>query len=261
MAQVPAAAQALAILRFLATQPSPVPAAVIASAVGMPRSTTYHLLSTLDASGFLIHYAEERRYGLGLAAYELGAGYTRQVPLQRLARLPLHQLRTRVGYSVHLSVLNGREVVYISEERAPDQPLLITEVGVRLPAVRTASGRSMLALLATEQLRASLTALPGLDRGEGQTRLSDLRRELGEVRRRGFAVENGEVTPGLASVAVAVVDSQQYPLASVAITFPALDAPDVSVLAEEAARTARSLSRRLGRRDALAAPTRSSPPG
>lgn len=248
MSQVPAAAQAMEILRFLAAQASPVPAATIATSVAVPRSTAYHLLSTLQEAGFVVHYAEERRYGLGLAAYELGAGYMRQVPMQRLARLPLQQLRTRVRHSVHLSVLNGREVVYISQERAADQPLPITDVGVRLPAVRTASGRSMLALLAPEQLRAALTALPGLDRGEGHLRLSELRRELAEVRQRGFAIEDGEVTPGLMSIAVAVVDSQDYPIASVAVTAPRDSAPDLDNLAREAARTARSISRRLGRR-------------
>lgn len=260
--EVPAAANALAMLRFLAAQPSPVTAAVLAAEVGVPRSTTYQLLATMEAQGFVMSYPEDRRYGLGPAAYDLGAGYLRQVPLQRIARKPMAALKERVGFSVHMTVLHGRDVVYVLEDKVPGGPHLLTEVGVRLPAVRTASGRAMLAMLTPEQLRASLTALPGLDRGAGQSRLSAVREELRQVRARGYATEVGEVADGLASVAVAVIDSQEYPVAGVAVTYPigAVAPESVEALAGEVTRTARELGRRMGRR-ASGAATRAAPPG
>ena len=77
MSVVPAAKQTLAILRYLSAQASPTPAAAISRSLSLPRSTTYHLLQTLMASGFVAHYPDQRLYGLGLAAYELGSGYVR----------------------------------------------------------------------------------------------------------------------------------------------------------------------------------------
>src|ERR1700712_1850832 len=121
MSTVPAAAQVLAILRFLASQATPVPATVIARELRLPRSTTYHLLSTLLEADFVVHFPEDRRYGLGVGAYELGTGYARQEPLQKLSRVPLATLVDRLGISAHLAVLHGREVVYVIEERAPGQ--------------------------------------------------------------------------------------------------------------------------------------------
>jgi len=223
---------------------------MIAAELSLPRSTTYQLLATLEAQGFVMPYPEDRRFGLGPAAYDLGAGYLRQVPLQRIARKPMAALKERVGSSVHLTVLHGRDVVYVLEDRVAGGPHMLTDVGVRLPAVRTASGRAMLAMLTPEQLRATLTAIPGLDRGSGQTRLSEVREELRQVRVRGYATESGEVAEGLASVAVPVIDSQDYPVASVAITFAigAVSAQSLDALAAEAGRTARELGRRLGRR-------------
>ena len=47
----------------------------------------------------------------------------------------------------HLAVLHGRDVLYLVEERAPRRPSLVTDVGVRLPAHLTATGRAMLAAL------------------------------------------------------------------------------------------------------------------
>lgn len=250
MREVPAAANTLAILRYLASQPSPVSAATLATRTGLPRSTTYQLLATMEAQGFVVHYPEERRFGLGFAAYELGAGYTRQLPLQRVARVPIAALRDLVGHTVHLSVLHGRDVVYVLEEQAPGRHTLITGVGVRLPAVRTASGRAMLARMSAAQVRALLTAHPGLDRGEGRARLAELRDLLRQVRKDGYAVEEGEVTPGLSSVAVAVTDHQDHPIASVTVTFPSEKSAGVELLVEQARRTAEEVSRRIGRRQA-----------
>src|SRR5918998_2507075 len=222
-AGVPAARQALALLQALAAQPAPVPAAALARDLGLPRSTTYHLLAELVAAGFVVHLPEERRYGLGVSAFELGSAYMRQEPLARLARPVLGRLVDAVGHTAHLAVLHGREVLYVVEERAPRRPPLVTDVGVRLPAQLTASGRAVLAHLPAVQVRA-LFPDPGafVERhGTGPTSLSALRRVLSEVRRRGYATEDGQVTPGFASVATPVFDHSRHPVAGAAVTFPA----------------------------------------
>jgi DNA-binding IclR family transcriptional regulator len=248
---VPAAEQALRILRFLAGQASPAPAAAISRSLALPRSTTYHLLDTLLSQGFVVHYPDQRAYGLGLTAYEIGSGYARQEPLQRLARRPLADLSDRCRNNAHLSVLLGRDVVYVIEERAPGRPPLITDVGVRLPAHITASGRAMLAALPPQQVRA-LDADPASFHGgsdAGPKSLSALRRLLVDVRKDGRATEDGEVSEGLASIAMAVLDGNDYPVAAVAVTFPERERTPqlVDLVSERIAVTVRTLSRRLGR--------------
>jgi DNA-binding IclR family transcriptional regulator len=250
VAQVPAAHQTLSILRLLSQQATPMPAAAIARELHLPRSTTYHLLATLQEDGFVVHLPDERRYGLGVAAYELGTGYTRQAPLQRLARVQLASLVDRTGHAARLGVLHGRDVLFVLEERAPGRPPLVTDSGVRLPAQLTASGRSMLAALPPQQVRA-LFPDPGAfvvrhDRGPRSP--SALRQILVDVRRLGYASEDGEVTPGFGSVAAAVLDHSGHPTASMALTFPQSEvAPkDRVMLAERVMDAARRLTRRIG---------------
>ena len=223
MGQVPAATRALRVLRFLAGQPDPVTLDRLASAVGLPRSTAYHLLGAMIEEGFVVHLADEHRYGLGVAAFEVGSGYARQEPLQRITRRHLASLVDSVGQSAHLAVLHGRDVLYVLEERAPGRPPLVTDVGVRLPAHLTASGRAILAQLPPAQVRALYPDRSAfVDRhGSGPRSLSALRTLLAETRQRGYAVEEGEVTPGFASVAAAVLDHNQHPVAGVAVTYPA----------------------------------------
>lgn len=248
MGQVPAATRALRLLRYLAGQPDPVTLDRLAAAVGLPRSTAYHLVTAMIEEGFVVHLREEHRYGLGLAAFEVGSGYARQEPLQRIARRPLARLVDAVGHSAHLAVLHGRDVLYVVEERAPGRPSLVTDVGVRLPASLTASGRAILAALPASQVRALYPdRATFVDRhGAGPTSLSALRVLLSEARQRGYAVEEGEVTPGFASVAVAVLDHNAHPVAGVAVTYPAGPGTDEAETVAAVRRTATALTTRLG---------------
>jgi DNA-binding IclR family transcriptional regulator len=247
MSQVPAASKTLRVLRYLASQPDPVPLESIARACGLPRSSAYHLVSAMVEEGFVVHLPDEHRFGLGVAAFEVGSGYARQGPLQRIARRPLAELVDRTEQSAHLAVLHGSDVLYVLEERAPGRPPLVTDVGVRLPAHLTASGRAVLAHLPAAQVRALYPAASSfvLRHGTGPTSLSALRPLLTETRQRGYAVETGEVTPGLSSVAAAVVDHNDFPLAGVAVTYAEGDA-DPAALASDVRRTAGLLTKRLG---------------
>jgi DNA-binding IclR family transcriptional regulator len=250
MSLAPAADHALVVLRLLAGQAEPLPAAQIAARLGLPRSTVYRLLGILRDHGFVTHLAEEQRWGLGLAAYELGSAYSRQEPLQRLARPLVHRLVDTTTQNAHLAVLRGRDVFYVLEDRAPHRPLLITDVGVRLPAVTTASGRAMLARLPPRQIRAlypTAAALePALGPAAGPATVSELRGMLVAVRARGYATEEGSITLGLSSVAQAVLDPNGHPVAAVAVTYDSAT-PDVEVeiLVDAVRRTADRIGRRL----------------
>ncbi len=168
MSTSPAADRVLDVLSLLAREPEPLAGGTVAARLRLPRSTTYRLLSILVEHGYLTYLPEDRRYGLGVTAYELGSAYQRQAPLQRMARPILHQLVDRMRQNAHLAILHGRDVLYLIEERAPGRPLLITDVGVRLPAVHTASGLAILAGLPRSQVRAlfpNAAAFVDSDRG------------------------------------------------------------------------------------------------
>lgn len=218
---VPALRRGLAVLRLLAGKAGPVTAATVSRDLGLPRSTTYHLLAELVTAGFVTHLPEERRYGLGLAAFELGSAYLRHDPLERLARPVLARLITRTGCAAHLGVLHGRETLYLLREQPAHAWTLVTDVGVRLPAHLPASGRAMLAHLPAAQVRALFPDRAAfVDRtGRGPTHLPALRRVLAVERRRGWAVEDGYVTAGFASVAAAVFDHTGHPIAAISSTF------------------------------------------
>uniref|UniRef100_UPI00160353F3 IclR family transcriptional regulator n=1 Tax=Thermomonospora cellulosilytica TaxID=1411118 RepID=UPI00160353F3 len=248
--QVPSARRTLAVLRLLASSAGPLPASAIARALGLPRSSAYHLLNEMAAENFVVHLPEERLWGLGVAAFEIGSAYLRQGPLERLARLPLRRLVDRTGEIAQLGVLHGAETLYLLKEQPPRHHTLVTDVGVRLPAHLTASGRAILAHLPSAQVRALFPGPLVTRTGHGPASLRDLRRVLAEDRRRGWSIEDGHVTEGFASISACVLDHVGHPTAAVTVTFHRDSHPEPAwpALAAHVQTTAAELTRRLGGR-------------
>ncbi|WP_152364367.1 IclR family transcriptional regulator [Microlunatus speluncae] len=251
MSGAPAADHVLAVLTLLARQSEPVTAGTVAARLGLPRSTTYRLLSILRDHGFVSHLADRQRYALGVAAYELGTAYQRQGLLQRIAGPPLRRLAAELSQHARLAVLHGTDVFFVIEERAPGLPQLVTDVGVRLPASVTASGLAILAELPAKQITALFPGPAALVQRDhrGPATPTELRRLLTDARTRGYAVEEGMVTPGLSTIARPVLDTQGHPVASVAVTYSIeIDHEVRERVVEAVVRVAGQLSDRLGGR-------------
>lgn len=247
------AERALSVLRLLAASPGPLPASAVAQATGAPRASTYRLLRTMAEQGFVVHFPEERRWGLGVATFEVGQAYLRREPLERLARPLLMRLVRSVRRTAHLGVLHGAETLYLLVERPPSSAPLVTAVGVRLPAQLTASGRALLAHLPEAHVRALFAEELVRRGGRGPADVDVLLDELAQERARGWSGEAGLVTPGWRSVAAAAFDATGRPTAAVSITTESHDRRPEGELVDAALSTAAELTRRLGGRAAVRA--------
>jgi DNA-binding IclR family transcriptional regulator len=241
------------MLRVLAERTDPVPASTLARELGIPRSSLYQLARAMMDEGFLVHYPEERAYGLSALVAEIGAGTLQTDRLRRMAHPLLERLvgAATVPAVGHLAVLTGAEVTYVDRVSAPRAPTTVSNIGVRLPAHLTATGRASLAALSAEQVRALYPHRDALYRrvGPGPSTLGELDELLRDARRRGWATEDGDITPGYASVAAAAIDRNGYPVASVGLTYRALgDGEVIAALGAAARQAAAALTARLAGR-------------
>lgn len=249
----PAVGRALDILTLLARQTGAVGASAIARDLGLPRSTTYHLLAVLEERGFVLRLPEARGWALGASAYGLTSAYTPHEGLERLARPVMRSLAAELGVTVHLGILRGPLTMYLLKEAPPapleGEPSLVTAVGVLLPAHLTASGRAILAQLPEVTVRALYTR-PGdfVSRtGRGPRGLGDLLGGLAPERKRGWSEEVELVTPGLRSVGAAVFDLHRQPVAALSCTWRArVPAREGQPIVEGLLAGAAEVSRRLG---------------
>ena len=253
MSRVPSASRTLAVLQTLARIGQPTTAATLAQKVGIPRSSIYQLLEVLEASGFVIHFAEESRWGLGVASFELGSAYLRHDPLERVARPILAKLaraaEKHLPAVAQVGILHGDETLYLLKELPTQSVSVVTEVGVRLPAHLTASGRALLALNSPAQLRAIYGSKDFVDRtGAGPKNMRELNSILKTEREQGYSFEKGHVTFGYASIAAAAKNHLQIPIAALALTFRQEHASIelVQILSHLVKTSADELSKRLG---------------
>lgn len=220
---VPAASAALRMIRYLAAVAAPARAAVIGRDLGLPRSSVYHLLRVLMDEGFVIHFPEDRVYGLSPLLGDLGIATQRTDQLARLGRPILARLvqRSAVPVVAHLAVRSGTEVMYLAREQGTRAPTTVTSIGVRLPAHLTATGRAVLSLLSPEQVRALYPHATGFSMGDtsGAEALKALDAVLAQARTRGWATEDGEIVSDYGSTASAAVDRNGTPVAAIGLTF------------------------------------------
>jgi len=220
---IPAARSTMAVLRHLASRKGPVPASALARELGLPRSSVYQLLAVMVDEGFVVHYPEDRTYGLSALVSEIGTSALRSERLSALASPLMRSLAREAPIPVvaHLAVLSGADVSYAARVQGSRAPTTVSAVGVRLPAHLTATGRAMLARLTAPQVRALYPTRASLTRRQtaGPQTLAELDRMLDSARKRGWTSEIGDVTADYSSVGAAALDRNDYPTAAIGLTF------------------------------------------
>ena len=214
----------------------------LARRANLPKSTVSRLTADLVAQRFLERDGD--RLFLGLRLFELAQTVERPRTLRRLALPVMTELRDATGHSVSLGVLDGADVVGIAMLRGESAGPPLVRIGGRLPAHATATGKVLLAFSSAADVDRVVTA--GLPARTARTICdpSELRRRLIEIRRLGFAVEDGECADDRACVASPILAPGGLPVAAIAVAGPASQlVPDRVASAVRAA--ASSLSRRL----------------
>lgn len=203
--RVKSAERALDVLELLAGRDA-LTAREVSAALGLPKSTTHHLLNVMAQRGFVTYQTDRRTWSLGVVTYEIGSAFVRQGNLQQLGARYLTALSSQLEVVSHLAQVHGTDVIYLDKrEPAVSGTRVVTEAGTRLPAHLTAVGRAALSTLSTEDLERLYQDYPWPNRtGEGPGSLAELVPELDSVREGGLAVEEGSTTSGIQCVAAPV---------------------------------------------------------
>lgn len=192
----------LDILIHVASAEAPASVADIATALSLPKSTAYHLVNVLAQRGFLEYQETTKAWTIGATAFAVGTRYAEQGALEKRARPLLARLTGDTRMTSHLAVLQGMEVTYLAKREAAGPGVrLVTDVGTRLPAHRTSVGRAILAFLDPADLQARFEGMDWDDDDGDVVSYDGLLDVLAQVRRRGYAVERGNTTPGITCVA------------------------------------------------------------
>lgn len=199
---VQSVARALDILETLADRGGEMAITDIASATGLPLPTIHRLLRTLVGRGYA-HQTPRRRYALGSRLIPLGemAGGS----IGSIARPLLGTVVDRLDESASLAILDLDRVMYVAHVPSRRAMRMFTEVGRRAELHATGVGKALLSLMSDDQVLAMIERA-GLAQKTPHTLTTPeaLLAELGNIRQRGYALDQEEQEIGVVCVAVPV---------------------------------------------------------
>jgi DNA-binding IclR family transcriptional regulator len=247
---VKSAERTVKILETLAASPNRLTLSELQERMGYPRSSLHALVRTLRELKWVEADETGSAFGVGPHALLSGTAYLDRDPALQFAYETLEDLRSEIGYTIHYARRDEAHVLYLASRESRESAGRVSRVGRRLPAHVTALGQALLAELTEAEVDQLLPdELEALQEATitGRSQLHD---ELDDVRRRGWAFEREQNTPGVACVAVAV--GYRIPATdAVSCSMPAdrisADHDHVEYVAEAVTRHTEALARRLRR--------------
>jgi DNA-binding IclR family transcriptional regulator len=190
----------------------------LSSARGLTVPTTYRLLNTLVAAGFLIQRPKTKTYATGPAVMRLAGAFLRRNDLLDVMRPQMENLRHLSGETVSLHWMIHQERLRVLELVSHHPIHMASGVGHTNPLHSGAAGKALLAFMPASERKEYLTAASKA--GRLGRPVEAFEEELEQCRVDGYSTSHGEVLHGVFSIATAICNTQAYPVAALSVTGP-----------------------------------------
>lgn len=206
--------------------------------LGIPKANASRLLKAMREAKMLETIGNSHRHRPGKLMLDLAAAFRRSSVIIGRGGEVVSDVSRRFGHTGYISVRDGRQVTAVIDFPGTNSLRVVSNIGRRLPAERSATGRSLLARMSDDEVR---DLYPELET------LPDLLGQLSRIRARGYAVSSQEATTGVDAIGIAVADGLTNEEISLCIVYPhgivSNDERDnmVRALAEGAAQIAKDL--------------------
>jgi DNA-binding IclR family transcriptional regulator len=215
-----ALANALRILQKFDSRRPEWGVAELARSTGMDKSHVSKIVREFVLEKYLIQDADSRRYQIGPRALTLGAGYLSASRFSRYGMRVIRDLVAQTGFTVTLNVVEDRSVLFVASVKGSTVADPSFSIGSYIPMHATAAGKiSMAYLPAAAADLTDTTELPAITRASIRDPIV-LRREIAEVRKRGYAKTCGESTPGVCGIAAPVHDQDSNYIGAISALLP-----------------------------------------
>ena len=187
---------------------------------GFPKATTYRLVRILIDNGFMEKDPDNRGYRLGIRLLQMGHIVMHQRRLPDIAQPFMEEYRNLTKESISLDVREGNEVLILRSVEGTHAMRMHRREGSTMPFHGGSPSKVLMAFLSVEEQEQIIRN--GLDRYTENTITDpvELRKELVEIRKRGFSYSDQELQEGAKSVAVPIRDFSGRVIASLGTSGP-----------------------------------------
>jgi DNA-binding IclR family transcriptional regulator len=218
--------------------------------LGYSRPTLYRYLKILKSAGLLTSMPNTG-FTLGPKIVELDYLLRKSDALMNNGAPFLDNLITRYSCTALLVRWYGEKILCVDSRSSVKNPISSYPRGRPMPLSRGAIGRSIMAFLPKRHLGPLIekTMADMKVVGLGITP-EDVQDNLKRVRKLGFAVAYGEVTPGVVGIAAPVFDAGRSPIASICVTISGslVDGTTIDIIGQQVRQAGSDLSSVLASR-------------
>ncbi|MFD1199616.1 IclR family transcriptional regulator [Brucella gallinifaecis] len=225
---VPAVARAVLILDQIAQSSRDggegVKLSELARLTNLPKSSVHGLCQTLVHLK-LLKLQRDGGFAMGPQSVRWANVFMAQSNIVDAFHEVLAEEKGLDSYTLTLSHLEGAEVIYLSC-RNSSAPLGITfRIGMRVPAIFTATGKAMLSAMSAQELTRHIPSeWPQPITPFSVTSLNKLKAEMVEAKVRGYSLDNGQLREGMFCIGAAVCDRAFHPVAGIGLSMTAAEA-------------------------------------
>jgi IclR family KDG regulon transcriptional repressor len=214
--------RAFDILDILSLEPEGLGITQIAERVALHKSTVHRIITALAERGYVEKSQRGTQYRIGLKIVDICSVYLNTVELKTEARPVLRDLTQRTGFTSHLAILDGSAAVYIDKVEVEQSLRLYSQIGRRIPAHCSALGKCLLSGLSEKNLDTLLSTYD-FKKFTEHTLTSEiqLRQQIVEIHKRGYATDDQEHEDSIRCVAAPIYDYRGKIVAAISMSGPA----------------------------------------
>jgi len=217
--------KALDVLEVLAERPD-LGLSELSTRTGVSKASTYRVLSTLEARGFVAKDPLTRKYSPGVKLISMSCAVVARVDLVTAARPYIVELQQAFDETVNVGIVADGEVLYVDILESAQGLRMAAAVGARHPLHSTALGKAILSALPGSEARELLTAYR---RASLTPRtivgLEALMEELATTAERGYSIDDEENEVGARCVGVPIRDYTGRPVGAISVSGPVARIP------------------------------------
>src|SRR5882724_2554067 len=217
----------LLILESIGKSSSPVSLGYLTGILGIDRSSVFRLANTLKRRGFLAHSSIGKNYILGPSVWRLSRQYDWSNMLATVAHDHLKSLAALTNETAHLAVREGRSALFIDHATSTHVIAVSGQTGEHVPLYCSAHGKALLADFTEKDLKAFFGDKPLKPYTKKTVNtMKGLVTVCAEIRKRGYATDDGEYLEGVRCVAAPIRDRDDAVIGSIGISAPISRFPD-----------------------------------
>ncbi|SFN20884.1 transcriptional regulator, IclR family [Izhakiella capsodis] len=249
--QVQSLTRGLTLLALIAEAQSSIALTELAQQAGLPNSTTHRLLMTMQQMGFVRQVGDLGLWTIGARMFVIGSSFLQSRNLLAMVHPMLRKLMEDSGETVNLAVLDysDYQAVIIDQVQCHQLMRMSAPIGGKLPMHASGAGKAFLANLSEERVSALLHQR-GLRHFTPRTLTApqNLKADLAQARRSGFALDDEEHALGLRCIAACIYDEYHEPYAAISISGPASRITDdrITELAALVIKAAKEITKQYG---------------